>query len=89
MRAEYEAAEARGLVSKTSQTGRKAKEQTARERPAAQPRLKVVWNVCDQGGRVVGTFPYNQKAEAEAHAEALKARGKGKFFVRSDKVPME
>jgi hypothetical protein len=50
--------------------------------------MKVVWSVCDMGGRSVATFDYPQKAEAEALAAALKAKGKGNHFVRSEKVPI-
>jgi len=40
------------------------------------------------GGRTVATFDYAQKADAEAHIAALKARGKGPHFLRSIKEPM-
>lgn len=92
MREMYDAAEARGLVG-AEEKARKPREETSRERPSrakSQPRLKVVWNVCDIGGRTVATFDYPQKAEAEAHAAELKAKSKGDlFFVRSEKVPMD
>jgi hypothetical protein len=88
MRAEVEAAEARGLLpTKDVKRPREAAE-AARPRPQAQPRLKVVWNVCDVGGRTVATFDYPAKAEAEALAAQLKARGKGPHYVRSEKVPI-
>ena len=54
----------------------------------AGPRMRMVWAVCDMGGRTVATFEYAQKAEAEAHIIALKARGKGPHFLRSVKEPM-
>ena len=54
----------------------------------AVPRMRVVWAVCDVGGRTVATFDYTAKAEAEAQAAALKARGKGTHFVRSVKELM-
>ncbi len=52
----------------------------------AVPRMRVVWAVCDVGGRTVATFDYTAKAEAQA--AALKARGKGMHFVRSVKELM-
>lgn len=51
-------------------------------------RMKVVWAVCDVGGRTVQTFEYPNKADAEAFALQLKAKGKGPHFVRSIKEPM-
>lgn len=91
MRQMHEAAEARGLINAEDKP-KKPREEPGRERkPKATPqvRLKVVWNVCDLGGRTVATFDYPQKADAEAHAAALKAKGKGNHFVRSEKVPMD
>ena len=45
--------------------------------------------VCDLGGRTVATFDYPRKADAEAFAADLKAKGKGAHFVRSLKEPMD
>jgi hypothetical protein len=50
--------------------------------------MRVVWAVCDLGGRTVATFPYSEKAEAEAHIADLKKRGKGAHFLRSLKEPI-
>ena len=50
--------------------------------------MRVVWAVCDIGGRTVQTFDYSDKALAEARATELKAKGKGSHFVRSIKEPM-
>jgi hypothetical protein len=88
MRAQVEAAEALGLT--TPAPERKPRSEPAERRPKleAKARLKVVWAVCDLGGRTVATFDYPQKADAEALAAQLKARGKGNHFVRSVKEPM-
>ena len=51
--------------------------------------MRVVWAVCDVGGRTVATFDYPSKAEAEALVARLKAQGKGTHFVRSIKEPMQ
>ncbi len=51
--------------------------------------MRVVWEVCDVGGRAVATFDYADKAAAEARAAELKARGKGTHFVRSVKQPFD
>lgn len=88
MREEHEAAEARGLVPKSESKAKSASE-PARGRPTSRPGLKVVWNVCDQGGRTVATFAFNEQEQAQAHADMLKAKGKGKFFLRSEKVRMD
>jgi hypothetical protein len=87
LRAAVEAAEARGL---TTSTERKPKSEPTerRPKPEVKARLKVVWAVCDLGGRTVATFDYPQKAAAEALAADLKAKGKGNHFVRSVKEPM-
>ena len=90
MRAEVEAAEARGLIS-TSKPARPRStqgESEGRERPGNQPRLRMVWAVCDAGGRTIVTFDYPKKDDAEAHAQALTAKGKGRYFVRSIKEPI-
>jgi hypothetical protein len=50
--------------------------------------MRLVWAVCDMGGRTVATFEYARKAEAEAHIAELKARGKGAHFLRSVKEPI-
>jgi hypothetical protein len=87
LRAEAEAAEALGL---NTPPARKPKAEPVKRRPqsAASPRMRVVWAVCDVGGRTVATFDYPCKADAEALAVALKAKGKGMHFVRSIKEPI-
>jgi hypothetical protein len=59
-----------------------------RAKPAPTARMRVVWAVCDIGGRTVATFEYPRKADAEALAAELKTKGKGAHFVRSIKEPM-
>lgn len=87
LRAAAEAAEALGLNTpperkpRTEPTGRRPK-------PAPTRRMRVVWAVCDPGGRAVATFDYPSKAEALALIAELEARGKGGHFLRSVKEPM-
>ena len=50
--------------------------------------MRVVWAVCDVGGRTVATFDYPCKADAEALVAKLKSQGKGTHFVRSVKEPI-
>jgi hypothetical protein len=87
MRAMSDAAEALGLNTPPERKPR-SEPTERRPKPEAHTRLKVVWAVCDLGGRTVATFDYPQKADAEALAAQLKARGKGNHFVRSIKEPM-
>lgn len=91
LRAQVEAAEARGIPMGDAPGGRprsRSELRPLRDKPAAAPRTRVVWAVCDLGGRVVATFDYAEKAQAEARAADLKARGKGAHFVRSIKEPI-
>jgi len=87
LRAAAEAAEALGI---NTPPERKARTESTerRPKPAPEARMRVVWAVCDLGGRTVATFEYPNKADAEAHALELKAKGKGNHFVRSLKEPM-
>jgi hypothetical protein len=91
LRAEAEAAEAMGIKDETKPASRQAPRKSESERrpkPAATARMRVVWAVCDVGGRTVSTFDYAQKADAEALVAKLKAQGKGMHFVRSIKEPI-
>jgi hypothetical protein len=88
LRAEVEAAEARGLDVTSDRKPRSAPSDRRSKPEEARGRMRVVWAVCDLGGRTVATFEYPAKAEAEALAVQLKARGKGNHFVRSIKEPM-
>jgi hypothetical protein len=88
LRAAAEAAEGLGLNTPLERKPR-AEPVERRPKPSASPRMRVVWAVCDIGGRTVATFDYPCKAEAEAMAVALKAKGKGAHFIRSIKEPMD
>lgn len=92
LRAAAEAAEARGipLGPESGSRPRSRPESSSTSRPKSSPtvRMKVVWAVCDVGGRTVATFDYADKASAEVRAAELKAKGKGSHFVRSVKEPI-
>jgi hypothetical protein len=90
LRAAAEAAEAMGISSEpeTKRSPRAKSEPALRPKPAAAPRMRVVWAVCDVGGRTVATFDYPCKADAEALVAKLKGQGKGTHFVRSVKEPI-
>ena len=91
LRAEAEAAEAQRFIKRApvAKKHRRLHPQPAlRHKPAAGPRMRIVWAVCDVGGRTVKTFDYTCKAEAEAFMAELKAQGKGTHFLRSLKEPI-
>ncbi len=87
LRAEAELVEKMGLHEQNKKESNPASER--RPKPISAPRMKVVWAVCDIGGRTIATFPYTAKAAAETRAAELKAKGKGNHFVRSIKEPIE
>jgi hypothetical protein len=91
LRAAAEAAEAMGISNEPDarKTPRTKDEPSRRPKPAASPRMRVVWAVCDVGGRTVATFDYPCKADAEALVARLKSQGKGTHFVRSLKEPIQ
>jgi hypothetical protein len=94
LRAAAEAAEAMGLPSASeSPGGRSARDREAprppRSKPISSTRMRMVWAVCDMGGRTLATFDYADKAAAEAHIKDLKQQGKGSHFLRAVKEPME
>jgi hypothetical protein len=90
LRAEAEAAEAMGIKDEApaSRSPARSKDADRRPKPAPTARMRVVWAVCDVGGRTVATFDYPQKADAEALVAKLKSQGKGMHFVRSIKEPI-
>lgn len=87
LRAAAEAAEALGLNTPTERKPR-AEPKPPRPKPEPAARMRVVWAVCDIGGRTIQTFDYSEKPAAEARALELKAKGKGMHFVRSVKEMM-
>jgi hypothetical protein len=90
LRAAAEAAEALGIKDEASarSPSRPKGASERRPKPAPTARMRVVWAVCDLGGRTVATFDYSDKADAEALIVKLKADGKGNHFLRSVKEPM-
>ena len=87
LRAEAEAAERLG-INKAPEKKPRPNAPELRPKPGPTARMRVVWAVCDIGGRTIATFDYVDKALAEALAKALKAKGKGEHFLRSVKEPM-
>lgn len=87
LRAQVEAAEALGLNTPSERKPR-AEPSERRPKPEAKDRMKVVWAVCDQGGRTIRTFDYADKAQAEAFASERQAKTRDHHFVRPEKVLM-
>jgi hypothetical protein len=52
-------------------------------------RMKVIWEVCNVAGTAVKSFPYPDKAMAEAETEALSRSTGRTHILRPTKVPME
>ncbi|MCK6461813.1 MAG: hypothetical protein L6Q95_18185 [Planctomycetes bacterium] len=74
---------------------REAKAKTARKEPKAKKgapvapvgRMKIVWAVCAVNGSIVKTFPYPQKAAAEAEVARLSEQAP--HHLRAEKVPLD
>ncbi|HEX5138038.1 MAG TPA: hypothetical protein VFY93_13765 [Planctomycetota bacterium] len=66
-----------------------AREPKARKGAAPVPagRMKIVWAVCAVNGSVVKTFPYPEKAAAEAEVRRLSEQAP--HHLRAEKVPFE
>ncbi len=88
LRAAHEAAEALGLNKPTERKPKAEPKERRPKPPEPRARMRVVWAVCDIGGRTIQTFDYADKPAAEARAAELKAKGKGMHFVRSLKEMM-
>lgn len=61
----------------------------AKRAPKAPIRMKVVWEVCSATGKVLDTFPYAEKAAAEADVEARTRSTGNTHLLRPTKVPMD
>lgn len=68
---------------------KKATTTTKRTRAPKEVRMKAVWVVFDNGSKRVDTFPFNQKAEAEALLARKQEEKKGTFYIQLVKDPME
>lgn len=56
------------------------------QKPAA--RMRIVWAVVNDAFKTIATFPYAEKAAAEAKAAEMTARGKGVHFLQKTKEAM-
>lgn len=62
---------------------------TKRTRVPKEVRMKAIWVVFDNASKRVDTFPYSQKADAEALLAKKQEEKKGTFYISLVKEPME
>jgi hypothetical protein len=60
-----------------------------RSRVKEAPRMRAVWVVFDNASKRIETFPYPQKAEAQAFLARKVEEKKGTFYLSLVKEPME
>jgi hypothetical protein len=68
---------------------KKAATTTKRTRAPKVVRMKAVWVVYDNASKQIETFPFNQRAEADAFLEQKNTDKKGAFYLQLVKVPFE
>jgi len=83
----------RGRIARAAEEARiieveKPVQETAKSR-SKSARVKVVWEVCSGTGKILKTYPYPDKAAAEAQTKALTRSTGRAHTVRAAKVPME
>ncbi len=62
----------------------------AHSKRVAEPvRVKIVWEICNANGTKVKSFPYPDKADAEAMTESLSRSTGRTHILRPTKVPMD
>jgi len=66
-----------------------AKKAAKKKRPAPEARMKVVWEVRNTAGKVVKSFPYPEKAQAESEVAARTRSTGGSHILRPTQVPMD
>ena len=66
-----------------------SKKTTSKKAATAIKRKKVVWKVFDENFREVASFPYLEKAEAQAKADDLTRKKNKEYLVEGINVPME
>jgi hypothetical protein len=98
LRAEAEAAEARGVVE--GEGGKKGKvkaekekktpvKRKSRSKTAEPERKKLFWGVFNQSAKRIALFDFSQRKAAEAKAGELTASGKNQHFVMKVKEAVE
>jgi hypothetical protein len=83
------AAEEAAIAAKEKAAKPVAKKKSGSRRPSPTARMKVIWEVCDGTGKAVKSFPYPDKAQAEAEVEARSKSTGRSHILRPTKVPMD
>ncbi len=83
------AREAAGLTKKPATRRKAAGSSGSPSSGASSGRMKAVWVVCARNGTVAKTYPYNQRAAADAEAQRLTDKKDSEHYVKADKVPFE
>lgn len=60
---------------------------SSKKQAAPPPRVRIVWLVCDAGGKEVKHFPYSQEAEARAEAQQMTTSSGKTHFVKQGDIP--
>jgi hypothetical protein len=82
-------AEAEKADKTTKKTTKTAATPRPKRAPKAPIRMKVVWEICGGTGKVIRTYPYAEKAAAEAETDSLNRSTGNTHVLRPTKVPME
>jgi hypothetical protein len=69
---------------------KEAKPKAKRTKAVKVVRRRAVWQVIENNGKIAGTFPFHEKAEAEAlmQAKILEKEGKTTFYIQLYKEEM-
>lgn len=67
----------------------KAPKRKSKAKEAAEVRLKLFWEVCNNTGKRVALYEFSQKKHADQKATELMASGKQMHFVRKIKEPVK
>ena len=89
LRAEADAAAKEKEAKKAAKDAQPGAPRKSGKKAAAAPaRVRIVWSVCDPGGKEVKQFPYAQEQEARAEAQRLSASSGRTHFVTQADVPV-
>lgn len=68
---------------------KKATPAPKRTRAPKVVRMRAIWVIYDNASKEIETFPYSERAEAEAFLEQKSADKKGAFYLQLKKVPFD
>jgi hypothetical protein len=81
-RQEAEAAEARGLNKPKARKKAAARPRTTRKKAKAPERKRLSWVIYSGTQKEFARFPYDQRAEADAKLEEMKAKGRKNYYLQ-------